>query len=397
MKAPLLMKNLKTVLSLYFVCLVILSSCSQRDFYENLEAEIAVNEKIHVEYEDVKIHIDTVTYPFYSIFQNVIINDSSYLAGYNRKMHSIDIINLSSRQFIKHIKLDKRGPNGIEDVYGFYMHNWDTIFISNHRSLVIIDSTNQIKATYDPNTLANNRKAGLSLDLGFDLIFSPTRNSVFYKYVMLNADYRKPGPYSKPFVAEYNLDNRELSLIHIEYSNYIKSNYLGWLSIPYITLVEDKFYCCFTGESNIYSFDLNKNNSAVYGGRSNYTKNLAKPISPTSGLDEKTKHIIENVAFFNLRYDPYREIFYRLHYGDIRYKTSNTINATFYDKSLYLMIFNRNIELLREIKLDDYTFYPEFFGTSQDGIFLNANHELNDEICSDSANFKLLKISYEDN
>ncbi len=77
-------------------------------------------------------------------------------------------------------------------------------------------------------------------------------------------------------------------------------------------------FCCFTGESNIYSFDLENSRTKIYGGRSSYTESLAAPLDRNATREEKSKHRAESVSYLNLRYDPYRDLYYRLHFGDIR-------------------------------------------------------------------------------
>jgi hypothetical protein len=230
----------------------------------------------------------------------------------------------------------------------------------------------------------------LTTGLGFRLYYSETRNSVFFKYVPRDVKFGSKEYFSKPFIAEFNLTSPTVSLLPVKYSKYIMNNFIGYLFRPYVSFYKDRIYYCFTGESNIYSYNLKTNKTNIYGGRSKYSKNLAKPIPRNWSSDKKNKHRLMNVQFFNVIYDPYRNIFYRLHFGNM-----DNNNNTFRDKSLYLMIFNKNFKLYREIKLDDYTYLPQFYGISKEGLFLNANHEMNENFGGDFSNFKLFKISFE--
>ena len=93
----------------FIVTVAIFFSCSGNQAYKNLGPKQAKNEKIEIEIEDFEIRIDSLTYPSFSIFQNAWLNDSSYLLGLNRRMNSIDVFNLTSRQFSKHIAIDRKG------------------------------------------------------------------------------------------------------------------------------------------------------------------------------------------------------------------------------------------------------------------------------------------------
>lgn len=382
---------------MWFLGLFVISC--EKSNYINLNTQPDNNINVKVEFESVRIHIDSITYQAYAMFQNAVIEGTSYLTGYNKKTHSFDIFNLDSRQFYKHLVLERRGPNGIEFVDGFYFHNWDSIFVYGIGELLLIDSACNVLTSYDIFSLDNvdfQKKGSLVLNLGMGLIYSPSRNSVIFRYIPRNVKFKGKEYYEIPFLAEFFLDNNLIRVIPVSFSNYIKSNYLGHLDMPFLSLQNENIYYCFSGESNIYTYDLDSDTNRVFGGRSSYTKNLAKATKPRSTQNATIRYLIENISFFNLRYDPFNEIYYRLHFGDIKYKISKELNTTFRDKSLYLMIFNKNMELIIEKKLDDYTYIPEFYGVCKDGIILNANHDLNKDFCTDSANFKLLILSYEE-
>jgi len=379
----------------------LISSCTNNQTYENLETKLAKNESIEFEIEDINIAIDTITYPSYSKFQNAFFNDTSYLVGFSGRMNSVDFFNLSSKEFSKHVKIDRKGPNGIDQINGFYVHNWDSIFIISFHRLVLIDSSSIVKSSYDLFELGIQDLEGdasIGVDLGSSLHYSKKRNSVFVIYVPRDVPFGSKEFYSKPFLAELSLDSLDLKTIPFEYSKYVKDNYIAEMDMPCISFNGNRIFCCFVGESNIYSFDLENGRTKEYGGRSSYTKPYADPIKRNANREKKSLHRVESVSFLNLKYDPYRDIYYRLHFGDIKHNTSDSmedINATYREKGLYMMIFNSKLELINETVLDKYTYIPEFYGISEEGIFLNANHDMNLDYDGKYAKFKLFRISYE--
>jgi len=387
------MKFIKNYLFIIVCILFITFSCIEKKSnksYKHFDNNIVKNNSVNISSEDVRIPIDSITYPSYSTYQNVSINDTSYLAGYNEKTHSIDVFDLNKKEFYKHIKLDNQGPNGISRVADFYIHDWDSIFVFVARKLHLIDSVGLVKNSFNLSEYEKKLKGTVTTGLGFRLYYSINRNSVFFKYVPRDVKYGSKEYFLKPFIAEFNLTNDTMSLLPVKYSKYIMNNYIGYLSRPYVSFFKDKIYYCFNGESNIYSYNLKTNKTDIYGGRSKYSKNLAKPIPRNWSSDKKDKHRLKGVQFFNVIYDPYRDLFYRLHFGNM-----NNNNGTFRDKSLYMMVFNEDFKLFREKKLNNYTYRPEFYGISREGLFLNANHEMNENFGGDFSNFKLLKISFE--
>jgi len=383
------------------IIVTLISSCVKNDTYENIETKLAKNESIEFEIEDVKIAIDSITYPSYSKFQNTLFNDTSYLVGFSGRMNSLDFFNLSSKEFSKHVKIDRKGPNGIDQISGFYVHNWDSIFIISFHRLVLIDSSSIVKSSYDLFELGIQDfegDASIGVDLGIDLHYSKQRNSVFVKYVPRDVPFGSKEFYSKPFLAELSLDSLVLKTIPFEYSVYVRDNYLASMDRPHVSFEGSMIFCCFKGESNIYSFDLKNERTKEYGGRSSYSKSFAAPLERNASREEKSRHRVESVSYLNLKYDPYRDIYYRLHFGDIKHKASDSmedINATYREKGLYMMIFNSKLELINETVLDKYTYIPEFYGISKEGIFLNANHDMNLDYEGNYAKFKLFRITYE--
>lgn len=387
-------------ITLLFI-VTLISSCTKNQNYENLETKPARNDRIEFEIEDVNIAIDTITYPSYSKFHNALFNDTSYLVGFSGRMNSLAFFNLSSKEFSKHVKIDRKGPNGIDQISSFYVHNWDSIFIFSYFKLALIDSAGTVKSNYDLFELGIQDfegDASIQVDLGIDLHYSRHRNSVFAKYVPKDVPFGSKEFYSKPFLAELSLDSLDLKTIPFKYSIYVRDNYLASMAVPHVSFEGSMIFCCFKGESNIYSFDLENERTKIYGGRSSYTKSLAAPLERNASREEKSRHRVESVSYLNLRYDPYRDLYYRLHFGDIKHKGSDdmdAINATYREKGLYLMIFNSKLELIEEKTLERYTYVPAFYGISEEGIFLNANHDMNMDYEGKYAKFKLFRITYE--
>jgi len=381
-----------------FIFLVtLLFSCSKNQTYENLEPKPAKNESIEIEIEDFEIKIDSLTYPSYSVFQNVWLSDSSYLLGLNRRMNSIDVFNLTSRQLSKHIHIDRKGPDGFDQIGGFYMYNWDSIFLFNYIKLALLDSSGTITAKWDlleSGVQDFEGNASLGTDLGFDLYYSKQRNSVFLKNVPRNVAFTSKEFYTKPFIAELDLDNLHLETIPFEYSAYLKENYVAEMDMPFLSFFGNQIICCFTGESNIYSFNLDNEHTEVYGGQSGYSMSMASPLSRSASREEKDKHRVESVSYFNVRNDPFRDLYYRLHFGDIKQKDFGDVNETYRHKGLYLMIFNSDMELIREIELEKYVYLPEFYGVTKDGIVLSANHDMNMDYEGKYSKFRLLRMTY---
>ncbi|RPH30453.1 MAG: DUF4221 domain-containing protein [Bacteroidales bacterium] len=389
---------MKTFYITLLLLAILLFSCnSNENKYRNLDS--IVNSKIALDYsfENISIPIDSITINTYPIFCNYDIDSNNYLAGYNSKMNTIDVFDLSNKKIHDHIFLKKEGPNSIEYLDGFFIHNWDSIFVNTGFALKIIDSKGNVKATWDIgefNIVKSGKVGSIGSTIDFFLHYSKKRNSVFFKYTPRNVVYSSKEFFKQPFIAEFSLANNSLDLLPILYSNFfVENNNVGYLFCPMVSFYDDIVYYGFEGESNIYTYNLQTKEYNAFGARSKYSKNLTDILPESTSEVKKAQHRIESVSFFNIIYDPYRKFFYRLHYCDQKYQVSKNLFNTYNDKLLSIMIFDNKFKLIKEIQLDKQTFYSEFWCVTLDGLLLNANHELNANTSENYINFKLLRFN----
>lgn len=381
----------------YLFLILVFISCDRTDVYLNIKANNKTGIKADIKFENYSIPIDSITLNYYSTFSNFNINRCDYIAGYNSKLHSIDVFNLTNKTFSKHLVLKKEGPCKLGNITGMCFINWDSIIIYSDYNIIIADSSGKINFKRDLSKIPlkeTGLKRTLSSTYSTNIFFSQNRKSVFLIHTPRNVKFCSKSFYKIPFLAEYVLATNTLKLVPIHYSNFfLQKNSVGFAYYPYVRLVGDKLIYCFTGESNIYSFDLETMIQETYGARSEFTKNTTTTIPFNSNTTEKLRHEIENVLFLNVTYDPYRDIFYRFHYGELRYQVSANEYNTFLDKKLYLMIFDNKFRLIDEIKLDDHTYNTEFYGITQEGLLLNANHKLKTNYSDNLFQLTLLKIN----
>ena len=388
---------MKRILIISLIILSLANCKRSNPTYQNLNVKYIGEDGYNLNWEDIYIPIDSSTYTVYPIFSGSHLSGRDYLCGYNRKGHSIDIFDITNRTFLMHIFLENRGPDGLNELSGFYIHNWDSIFVYSYYELCIIDSAGNIhykKNLKDFPLVERGKKGNLDATISFNLYYAKERQSVFLNYTPRNVGFCSNEFYKIPFVAEYKLAQDTLELLPINYSEFFMENKdVGDLFVSYVSLCDNNIIYNFTGESNIYLYNLQTRQNEAFGARSSFTKNTTSSIGPNAGLTKIQQHNVESVEFLYTYYDKYRNLFYRLHYGDQKYQISENEFNTYDDKSLYLMIFNKDLELIKELKLDDHTFYPAFFGVTSQGLLLNANNESNPNFNEDIVHFKLLKIT----
>ena len=102
-------------------------------------------------------------------------------------------------------------------------------------------------------------------------------------------------------------------------------------------------------------------------------------------FQDADKHLIENVHFFEIQYEPQKDVYYRLHLDKTVFSTNTKSNLLYDSKDLYLTIFNKNFEIIYENKLDNKTYsYHNSWGILNNKLFINKDNILNDNKDSDS-------------
>lgn len=314
-----------------------------------------------------------------------------FIYNYNKINHSIDVFNLTTSSFIKNIQLFKDGPEAMGELDGIYVHNQDSIFMYSRGVLglkngdgIFIDKLNLFE-------LVPYEKFGeIAFNAHFRMEYNSS-NSSFLFYSFYPEELRK----HNPIITSLNLKTKQLDQVPIFYSAYhndIDGN-VGYLSYLNKSYQRGNFLVYnFEYESNIYTFDLNTQQKKVYGAKSKYSSGLIEPISQKNS-DGFERHAIENPHYFHVMYDPFKKLYYRLHWGGIPYVSSNNQFNSFIDKPLYLMVLNDEFEILREIELPKNRYGIHNWSVTRMGILLSNSHPLNEDMDENYLSYDLIKIT----
>ena len=130
-------------------------------------------------------------------------------------------------------------------------------------------------------------------------------------------------------------------------------NEYGWKQCPNVTYTDKAILYNFPIESNIYVIDIESGKGSAFGGKSQYTTNSVKKLQSPFSFTDGNRHIHENVHFFELLYDSTNDRYYRLHLGsNVDYNDKMDFESLYHSKTMYLMVFNNEFEIINETKLD---------------------------------------------
>ena len=336
-------------------------------------------------WDTIKIAIDENYYGIYTMLSDVY-KDKLY--GYNHKLRTIDVFDLSNRKAIQNIPLEKEGPDGIPLVDGYSVCG-NEIIINGRTQYIIIDTTGKVKKKIQKKDLnVENTYPGYTIENIKPLLINNFIKSYYncntqeiiapvYPTDILNTETR----YEGFCLLKINSNTNTTTLLPIPYPDiFKKGKYYGNL---------DDIQFCWRGDSIIYNFP---NSSDVYifnqankeikriEASSKYTSNISETLAFNSDRQQIMSHYLHSLFFHKITYDKYRDLFYRIHVSKCE------TNRFLEDRDMYLSIFNHKLEKIDEIKLPT-SIYP-IYNITEEGIMFQFLKE------EDSDYFSYVVLSF---
>lgn len=322
-----------------------------------------------ITFESFSVVLDSLVLDHYERGVAVFESESNVLfAAYNRHTHAIDWFDVTNESIYHRTVLDRQGPNEITgQADGIYVHTFDSIFINDGVFIYRINKNGIVKQKTPNHFETKMGTAYLVNRLTSPLHYCSSKNRLLSEAII-------PG-------------NRNVFFLEIELLT--KANYLHKAGISDCfkkATIQDHFLnVSFNGDSIIYNstcssdiwvYDMTRKQSSVFDGKSRLSKNSTSEIK-NNDTDALWKHYIENPRFFQVRYSPFDNLYYRLHWKEIDYHNDQAVDQTPYDKPVILSVFSDDFELLWESLLPADQYYVDFLISTPQGVFLNASHPNN--------------------
>jgi hypothetical protein len=291
----------------FSVLLIFLTCCSSKD--EQHFVEIS---------RTIEIPIPSHALSTY-ICQYIYNRDSLvYYYGYNYLHHSIDIFNLSNQEYVKSVKLQKDGPNGIKGVNGFKVLSDSSILLANNSEIVWVNfSGEQYKSLNLLEIIDNSSLENVFIDFRSqnDLIYNHELDRLLV-HIREKADYSSEQFFSNSIVAEINIDEQKILEKKIYFPPIFKDFFFGDLSYPIISSQND---------INIISFPVTKTfyireneNWEMVTPAENFKSVVTKPISKESFANNNSRidYIYNSTYYGKMNYLFSENKFCRVHLYD---------------------------------------------------------------------------------
>ncbi|MGW8122266.1 DUF4221 family protein [Roseivirga echinicomitans] len=338
--------------------LICFSSCSKTksDFIKETNYS---DEALNYSLDSVTVDVDFRGLFYYKLFSAKEIGGIDYFFGWNSSTSSIDVINLNDESFDRALKLDPFGPNGVGDVKGMSVVNFDSIFLISGQKLSLVDSSSKVLMSWGINN--KNQFKGFdeysqNITTGelFNIHFEPDQGMLYFRLHHVNYVWCDPdlSYYQEPFVGRVNLRTNEFEELEVFYPDFYKKYSYGYRDSPAVSFDnKGNINYTFSTSSNIYQYNIKSQVTTVFGGESLYTENHADYLDKYNCKDSQAsmKHSLVNVKFLGI-YNAGSE-YVRFHISGIPEGKVDGKYNTNTDKKMFMSVFDADMHLIEEIEM----------------------------------------------
>jgi len=377
---------------------IILISCTQnrnsRD--EIIQNTTSYNYELVGNEKTLSYLIDDETkYRFSALFVYTDKSGREYLTFYNT-FFQILFYDLNTRDFLFKIQLEQEGPNGIVAPGGFYIEDFDNIFVTSSTTpfLYKIDST---------GVLLQKIKYGFT-ESGYFIIQQRSITFDYNPLVFINSRlYLSQHPWQGSAVSKtplcvvidtVNQINYELPCM---FPRLINDNELFTLSSEstiFSRIFNGKeFVYSFFYDENIHVIDIDHTKVRKYKIKSKYISSITMEKRPEN-RNEYNKQVYGDAAYGNLIYDQYRNIYYR--FANPKVELDNGPDyaelVVHGRKKFSIMILDENFNIIGETLFPEWIYSPTVLFVHRDGLYISNNHPMNPAFNEDILSFQCFEV-----
>ena len=366
------MKSLKFI---FFILIAFLASCMEQKSQNKIKNNI-----VEVEVEEMKFPPQTVLQlKSYYLSSAVHTDSADFLIGYNYRLHSLDYMNLQSKEVTQTI-LSAEGPDAVISLTGLYANSLDSIWMSDESERVfLLDNAGQIKTTVNLKEYLQDTEQ-LLINTNHAMFTS----HLYYNEIRQSLMFLVKKMASQTFVVrELFLDKGKDAIDYeLEPSRIIPDITSGYafINAPNVNFTTTDIIYNYPFESSVYTLDIQTGERKYVPAQSQYTENIVERVEPGTDYSTIEKCRIQNPHFFDVMYIPKLKKYVRLHLGGVDFDEKRGRDELMNDRILYLMIFDEKMKVLGESKLLEHR-YNNFTGwsVSYNGVALFVDNILDEE------------------
>ena len=334
-------------------------------------------------------------YSFSSLFTYTDKSGKEYLTFLNSAFFQILFYDLNKGDFLFKIQLQREGPNGIPGPVGFYIEDFNNIFVTCIMTPILykIDTTATLvqKIRYEstesgyyiiPQSSGSFHYTPLVfIDSKLYLSQKPWQNNPIYTTplcVVVDTASQKSYTLPYPFTLIVKDDNQAVGNI-----------------ISFSRIFNDKeFVYSFFYDENIYVASIDHQEVRKYPIKSKYINKLTIENNNFNDRYEYAKYNYGTKCYGNLIHDPYRNLYYRFAYPDVELENGPDYAGltALGRKKFSIIILDKKFNVIGETLFPEWIYCPTVFFVHRDGLYINNNHPMNPTFNEDILSFQCFEV-----
>lgn len=313
------------------------------------------------------------------------------------------LIDLENKQVLKKIKISETHQTSY--VYQVYFHNWDTILTYEEEIDLIhfADSSGHIYNTIDFKTLKGFQKYKTK---GSYLSRMELRDGKLYFSRSIRNYEGKAQDLDLEFYFSFDLGDSSMNTFMTYPEKFYKTGcyYSGIEKELNIQEHPEGFVVSFVSpDIHLYDHDgkLLKKKKVKSRHLGDFQTNPYPENFTEKSQKSQKKFLAEAAFYYQMRYDPFRELYYRVALPENKYVRKDNSLVDFNDRDFYIMVLDTDFNVLDEMRFDGKTYFKYKISVTKEGLLLrtwNFKHERKEPDPLrpyDIKHYEIIKINYD--
>ncbi len=312
------------------------------------------------------------------------------------EQNQLQIYDITHSRLLKSLDFEVEGDQGVGALFGFHVHNLDSIFLFGQASPVIhlTDTTGRIK-----NSIRYGIPDGYSAAFVHPQYYvSPPQvdNGELMVKTHVTGNYREMSNDNlkdKRLGYSIDLNTGQTSFIAHTYPDDYLERGLKQFEAS-MAVGKDKIVYSFFGDHRLFYASSFAEELQSRDAASQYLDATLKLFPVNGERIETQQYMFTSSRYDNLVYDPYRDVYYRFAYPTLDISDSNEIMKLRNAPGPFLiMILDSDLQVQGETFFEKGKYMPLNFFIHEEGLYLSVNHPDNPENDEDQFKFELIELS----
>lgn len=326
-------------------------------------------------------------------------NGREFLTFQNNVEPEILWYDLASQKYVKTIKLEKEGNNGVGVFCGYQIYSENEIYIPEMMQTVIdvVNTRGEIirKIKYEKTSSGKPTIPFISASFPYTPIYIINK-----KLYIPQTPNRAINNFltNSPVTLILDTINNSVSEFEVRFPQVISEEAMRGNTLG----IEIDYSMCYNGKEFVYSFLLDEYISIVslegkilnkVKAKSRYLEKVYDEMKSPADISEQVELLCSIPMYGNLIYDEYRKLYYRFVYPETELGNDNFMDIWQLGRSKFsVMILDEKFNVLGETLLPENTYASNLFFIREDGLYISTSFVKNPNYNDDKLCFRRFDI-----